>query len=248
MTTIESDQVSAAGTCSAPGHFRKVWDWPVRLFHWSLVAALIGAYVTNKLGATYFGLHLFFGYTTIALVVFRVVWGFIGTRHARFEHFVERPLGVLRYVSALGRGRRTHYVGHNPLGALMVLALLSLFGAQAVFGLFGDDEILNAGPLAALVSKDVSLLFTSLHRRLFYVILGAVALHIGAVLVHVVFRREPLIQAMIHGGKPGDLVAPEEAIKSSNGLRALLLITSIGVLLAIAHRLAPSAANDFTGF
>lgn len=244
MTTIENGGLSAVTPSSTRKSLRKVWDLPVRLFHWSLVAALAGAYVTNKLGASYFWLHLFFGYVTIVLVVFRIIWGFVGTRHARFVHFVEGPRGVLRYMSALGRGRQTRYVGHNPLGALMVLTLLTLLGAQAALGLFGDDEIYNAGPLAALVSKEQSLFLTSLHRKLFYVILAALALHVGAVMSHVAFKKEPLLGAMIHGAKPGKLVSPDEAIESSKVLRALFLLTSIVILLAFALQFVGAPTND----
>ncbi len=248
MTTIENDRLAAAAPYSAPRTFRKVWDWPVRLFHWSLVASLAGAYGANKLGASYFALHLFFGYATIALVVFRIVWGFVGTRHARFANFVEGPRGVLRYMSALGRGRETRYPGHNPLGALMVLALLSLLGAQAALGLFGDDEIFNAGPLAALVSKEQSLFFTSLHRKLFYVILAAAALHVGAVVAHVAFKKEPLVHAMVHGAKPGKLVSPDEAIISSKGALAFVIAASIVIALAAALQFAPAPPIDLAAF
>lgn len=247
MTTIEN-RLAAAESRNARKARRKVWDLPVRLFHWSLVVALAGAYVTNKLGASYFSLHLFFGYATITLVVFRVLWGFVGTRHARFVNFIEGPRGVLRYISAVGRGRHTRYAGHNPLGALMVLALLALLGAQAIFGLFGDDEIFNAGPLAALVTKEQSLFLTSLHRRLFYVILAAAALHVGAVLAHVAIKKEPLISAMIHGAKPADLVHPDEAIGSSRGAYALILVLALAALIAVGLQFAPTASSDIASF
>ncbi|WP_442755744.1 cytochrome b/b6 domain-containing protein [Methylocystis sp. JAN1] len=248
MTTLENDRLSTAAAYSERGDYRKVWDWPTRFFHWSLVAALAGAYGSNKLGANYFALHLFFGYATIVLVAFRVVWGFVGTRHARFFNFVEGPMGVLRYVSAVGRGRRTRYAGHNPLGALMVLALLLLMGAQAAFGLFGDDEIFNSGPLAALVSKEHSLLLTSFHRKLFYVILAAVGLHVAAIAAHVAVKREPLVQAMIHGSKPSHLVSSEEAISSSRGGLALFLIVAIAAALLVGLQLAPAPSLELAGF
>jgi cytochrome b len=248
MTTIENERLSAVATYSARKAHRKVWDWPTRLVHWGLVAALAGAYVTNKLGASYFSLHLFFGYATIVLVVFRIVWGFVGTRHARFVNFVEGPRGVLRYVSAVGRGRLTRYAGHNPLGALMVLTLLCLLGAQAAFGLFGDDEIFNTGPLAGLVSKEQSLFLTSLHRKLFYVILAAVGLHVGAVIAHVAVKKEPLIRAMISGSKPSEHVAPDEAIQTSRSALAFLLLAAITALLAVGLHFAPTPATDLASF
>ncbi|KAF2989130.1 cytochrome b/b6 domain-containing protein [Methylocystis sp. MJC1] len=248
MTTIENDRLSSVESYSETRTYRKVWDWPTRFFHWSLVAAFIGAYVSNKLGADYFSLHLFFGYAVIVLVTFRIVWGFIGPRHARFANFLKGPRAVLHYVSAVGSGRHTRYVGHNPLGALMVLALLASLGAQAAFGLFGDDEIYNAGPLAPFVSKEASLLLTSLHRKLFYVLVAAVIVHVTAVLAHVVVMREPIIRAMVTGHKPSHLVPAEETLRSSRGAVAFLLFIAIVATLAIGLHFAPSAQLDVAAF
>jgi cytochrome b len=248
MTTLENDGISSPATCREAATHRRVWDWPTRLFHWGLAASILGAYLSNRLGASYFSLHLFFGYATIVLVVFRLIWGFVGTRHARFANFLEGPRGVLRYVSAVGRKRHTRYAGHNPLGALMVVTLLSVTGAQALLGLFANDEIFNLGPLAGLVSKEASLLLTSLHRRLFYVILFAVAFHVGAVLLHVFVKREPLILAMITGRKPAHVVAPDEAIGSSRGLLAILLFATLTAALLIGLDIAPPPETDIAGF
>jgi cytochrome b len=248
MTTLETDRRSSAVEYREAKTHRKVWDWPTRAFHWSLVASFAGAYATNKLGASYFSYHLFFGYAVIVLVAFRLIWGFVGTRHARFANFVERPRGVLRYVSALGRGRHTRYAGHNPVGALMIVALLALLGAQAVFGLFGNDEIFNVGPLASLVAKPTSLALTSLHRKLFNAILAAVGLHIGGVLAHVVWKREPLLRAMITGSKPSEWVDPEDSIASSRGALAVFLLLLLVGALAAGLQFVPSNDADLAGF
>jgi cytochrome b len=248
MTTIENARLSPAKPHSETKTYRRVWDWPTRLFHWSLVAALLGAYVSNKLGAGYFSLHLFFGYMVIVLVAFRIIWGFVGSHHARFANFVKGPQGVLHYLSAVGSGRHARYVGHNPLGALMVLALLALLGAQAAFGLFGDDEIFNVGPLAASVSKETSLLFTSFHRKLFYIILAAVCVHVAAVFAHGVVRREPIIRAMVTGKKPSEFVPHEESLKSSRGAIAFLLFVVIVAALALGLHFAPSPHADLAAF
>ncbi|PPD10060.1 MAG: cytochrome B [Methylocystis sp.] len=247
MTTLEHDHLASAARYSKPAR-RKVWDWPTRFFHWSLVIAFVGAFVTNKLGASYFTYHLWCGYAVIILVVFRIVWGFAGTRHARFASFVQGPLGVLHYVSAAGRGLRTRYAGHNPLGGLMVLTLLFALGTQATLGLFGNDEIFNAGPLASLVSKQASLALTSLHRKMFYLIAAAVGLHIVAVIAHVVLKREPLIRAMFTGAKPIDLVGPEEAIPSSKGPLAAFLLIIIAATLAAALHFIPPVDIDLAGY
>lgn len=248
MTTLENDHITAPATRQETTSHHQVWDWPTRLFHWGLAASILGAYVSNRLGASYFSLHLFFGYATIVLVVFRLVWGFIGTRHARFVNFLEGPRGVLRYLSAVGRRRHTRYAGHNPLGALMVVTLLLVTGAQAALGLFGNDEIFNLGPLAGLVSKEASLLLTSLHRKLFYAILFAVVFHVGAVLIHVFVKREPLILAMITGRKPAHIVQAEEAITSSRSLLAIVLFASLTAALIFGLDFAPSPETDIASF
>ncbi len=139
-----------------------VWDLPIRIFHWTLLLAIIGAFVTNKLGVTYFRYHLWCGYTVLVLVAFRLVWGLIGTRHARFWNFVRGPIATARYTRDLLGGRELRYAGHNPLGALMVIALLGAIFVQAATGLFGNDEIFNVGPLYGYVTNELSLQLTSI--------------------------------------------------------------------------------------
>src|SRR5690242_8726335 len=119
---------------------RRVWDLPVRIFHWLLVFAVLGAYATHRLGIEYFKYHLWFGYSVMVLVVFRIVWGLVGTRHARFRNFVRGPAVTVRYGWAVLRGKDARHVGHNPLGALMVVALLLSLLVQALTGLVANDE------------------------------------------------------------------------------------------------------------
>lgn len=248
MTTIETDRPTRTTSVAEQVEHRQVWDWPVRFFHWALVASFVGAFVTNKLGVSYFAYHVWCGYAVIVLVVFRILWGVVGARHARFVNFVRGPVGVLRYLSALGRGRRTRHPGHNPLGALMVLTLLGALGVQAGLGLFANDEIFNFGPLYGLVSKPFSLQLTSLHQKLFYWIAAAVAVHVAAVLVHVVVKREPLIRAMITGRKAASIVAPEEAIESSRGWLAAALLVAVSAALAALIAIAPLSDLDVAGY
>jgi cytochrome b len=118
MTTLENDGISSPATCSEAATHRRVWDWPTRLFHWGLAASILGAYVSNRLGASYFSLHLFFGYATIVLVVFRLIWGFVGTRHALCQRCREKATHALRGTQPAGRahGRDAPY-GHWRSGA-----------------------------------------------------------------------------------------------------------------------------------
>ena len=209
----------------------KVWDLPVRIFHWALVLAVSGAYLTHEAGIEYFKYHLWCGYAVVILVSFRVLWGVVGTYHARFWNFVRNPIHTLRYGVALLRNKETHYSGHNPLGAWMVIILLIALLAQGVTGLFGNDEILNFGPLYGYVSNDLSLKLTSIHRQLFDLLAAATAVHVLAVLFHLVIKKENLIRAMFTGRKPHSQVNSSLEIQSSRlWLAALLLLALCAAL------------------
>jgi cytochrome b len=221
-----------------------VWDLPVRIFHWTLVAAIAAAYVTNRLGVSYFKYHVWCGYLVIVLVSFRLIWGLIGTRHALFRNFVRGPGETLSYGWRLLLGKPRRFAGHNPLGAWMVVVFLAALGAQSVTGLFGNDEIFNFGPLYGYVSKSVSLALTSLHKKLFYWILAAIAAHVVAVVAHNVLWREKLIHAMITGRKAGTELSSAEAIKSSRTWLALIVVAALGGGLAYIVTHAPPAEDD----
>lgn len=223
-------------------HSRRVWDLPVRIFHWLLVLAIIGSYVSYKAGIAYFNYHLWCGYAVVVLVSFRILWGIVGTRHARFWNFVRNPIHTLRYGVDLLRGKAPHYAGHNPLGAAMVIVLLAALLTQSVTGLFGNDEILNFGPLYGYVSHELSLTLTSLHRNLFYWIMGAVALHILAVIAHRLFKGENLVRAMFTGYKPAATVAPHEEIRSSRLWLAGCILALVVAVLAWYVKQAPEPA------
>ncbi len=242
MTALEqtSETVVAAPEAIAPG--RLVWDLPVRIFHWGLVAAFISAFVTNKLGVRYFKYHIWSGYAVLILASFRVVWGFVGTRHALFLNFLRGPREILAYARNLFAANGSHYAGHNPAGALMVLALLAGAATQAALGLFANDEIFNVGPLYGLVTKEFSLVLTSLHRRLFYVLLGAIALHVLAVIAHRIFKGEDLVAAMVTGRKAD--AASDEAIASSRLWLAAPIAGGVIALLYWIIATAPPAALD----
>jgi cytochrome b len=226
---------------------RRVWDLPVRIFHWTLVLAVAGAWLTHQLGISYFVYHLWCGYAVLTLVSFRILWGLVGTRHACFWNFVHNPLATARYGLDLLRGRDAHYAGHNPLGAWMVVLLLLALLAQAVLGLFGNDEISNLGPLNGYVSEDRGIELTSLHRKLFWWIVGAIGLHIAAVVYHRVAKGENLVRAMFTGRKPAAVVTEAEAIESSRlVLAALLLALLVGILAwVVQHAPAPQDFNVF---
>lgn len=245
MSSIRPAVDTAAPAEAAPEqtrHERQVWDLPVRLFHWTLVAGVLASYVTSRLGPEYFRLHLAAGYLVTVLVAFRLLWGLFGTRHARFTSFVRGPRAVWQYSASLLRGRPARHAGHNPLGALMVLALLAALFVQAASGLFSNDEIFNTGPLYAWVSEAFSLQLTAVHKLLFNWIAAAILIHVLAILVHRLLTKENLARAMWSGRKPAHAVSRDEVIGSSRLVLALLLLLIVIATLAwlVAH--APAAA------
>ena len=207
-----------------------VWDLPVRIFHWALAASVVTAFVTHQLGVDYFEYHRWSGYTVIVLLVFRLIWGFVGPKHARFLQFVRGPKATWQYARKLRNRQAPHSAGHNPLGALMVLVLLGGFLVQAVAGLFADDQIFNTGPLQPLVSGDVSLGLTTLHRTLFYWLAGAIALHVAAVLAHWLLWKDNLVTAMFSGRKRH--LSPADGIPSSRLGLALAVVVLVGASFA----------------
>ena len=178
----------------------RVWDLPTRLFHWALVACVIGLAVTAY-SETGLDWHARLGYTVLALLLFRVVWGFIGGRWSRFASFLYSPSSVVAYLR--GRSHPDHLVGHNPLGAGSVLAMLAFLIAQVATGLVSDDESSFQGPLNRFVSSSKALAATWYHKQVGqWVLLGLVLLHVAAVLFYVFKKRQNLVRAMIAGDKP----------------------------------------------
>lgn len=181
-------------------HQVRVWDLPTRLFHWALVGCVVGLVVTGEVGGNAMVWHFRLGHAVLALLVFRLVWGFVGGHWSRFSTFVHAPTTVLAYLQ--GRGKPEHSVGHNPLGAGSVLALLTLLLLQVASGSFSDDEIAAVGPMARFVSNDTVSLLTQYHSKVGKAILIVlVLLHIGAIVFYKLKKRENLVPPMLHGDK-----------------------------------------------
>ena len=186
------------GATGEPPHMR-VWDLPTRLFHWALVALIAAQYATGEFGWLSMQWHYWFGYATLALIVFRMLWGFSGSQTSRFTQFVRSPRATLRYAVSVLRGRETRVPGHNPLGGWSVLLLLACVALQAVSGLFSSDDISEEGPLVARVADATVHLMTRIHHLNRYVLLLLIALHVLAVLLHWVIRNDNLVAPMLHG-------------------------------------------------
>lgn len=202
-----------------------VWDLPTRLFHWALVLLFAALVYTGKMGKL--DLHMKLGQVALALVLFRVIWGFVGNGYARFSSFLASPLAALRYgLTLIGRGS-AHYVGHNPLGGHAVIAMLGLILVQGVSGLFTTDDIATDGPLYAKVASRTAGLMTSAHHFVINVLFAVIAVHILASLFYLLVKKENLIDPMINGTKLGQ---PADAAKPGAG--PLVALALFGLCLA----------------
>lgn len=208
----------------------RVWDLPTRVFHWALAFSVFGAFISVKIGGNAMIWHGRFGLAVLALLLFRLVWGFVGPEHARFRSFVRGPAAVLAQI----RGKLPHVVGHAPLGALSVLALIGLFGIQSALGLFTTDEIAFDGPLVKHVSSEIVSFATEWHQLTEWVLIGLVVLHIGAVIVHRVMHRHDLVTPMLTGDQlvPDDASVAESRDDWGMRARAIVVITLAGALMA----------------
>jgi cytochrome b len=204
----------------------RIWDLPLRLFHWLLVMAVIGSFVSVKLGGNAMIWHGRFGYFVLTLIVFRLIWGFVGTYHARFVNFIRFPKAVLAYLK-----NPAETLGHSPLGAISVVVLLGLFLAQALAGLFASDDIAFDGPLAKYVSSSWVELLTSFHRLNEWVLLALVGVHIAAILYYKYTKRINLISAMITGDKEWADAAPLVQDDSKIRLKAMAILIAIALIV-----------------
>lgn len=230
---MPSEPVTAPSTLKhAP-----VWDGFVRAFHWSLVLLFGGAVVTGKVGGEWIVWHMRFGYAILALVLFRVLWGFAGGAYARWGSFLAGPSAAITFIKRLLARGPAHVIGHNPIGGWMVLVLLLLLAAQGVMGLFSNDEIATTGPLYRYVSEETSVRLMSWHRQLGNVLLVLTGIHIAAVIFHVVVKKEGIVSAMFSGRKalPPDLARDAEIATQARPGRAavgfLLLSLAIAVVV-----------------
>lgn len=216
----------------------RLWDLPTRVFHWSLLACVAAAFATGWSGGNAMVWHGRCGIVIIGLLSFRVVWGFVGSTHARFGSFVRGPAAILAYLRGRWQG-----VGHNPLGALSVLAMLALLACQAIGGLFANDDIAFNGPYYSSISKDLSDWISGWHKRGAVLNLALVAMHVAAIVYYLGVRKENLVLPMLHGEKD---VAPVQAGESARGggLPAFLMAAMLAALVAwlASGRLLPGPA------
>lgn len=244
----ENDMADEAKFQDGAGSKRLVWDWPLRLFHWLLAVTIGLLWLTQWLGYEHLTeipavldldwmiIHMWLGYWMLGLIIFRILWGLVGPRHARFSRFFPSPGRIAAYLRGQSKAP-----GHNPLGALMVFLMLGLVALQTVSGLFASDSIFTYGPFADVewVSPEVASLLNSIHHALFDYILIAIVIHIVAIVIYALFLKQHLLGPMIHGRKSAAIVPEAEAIASSEPLKAVIIIALSAAITYGLLSLAP---------
>lgn len=215
---------------------RLVWDLPVRLFHWLLVISLVAQWITAELGDTYLNWHFYIGYFIIGLIIFRVIWGVLGTKHALFKNFFPTPNKLKQYLS-----QNKAAAGHNPMGALMVFFLLFVVLLQGVSGLFTTDDIFSSGPYREMLTKEWQDTADWLHGNVFEVIKIAAALHIVAVFYYLFKKKQNLIESMFTGKKT---VEQAESINTSKIITAAIICIAVGIFVYWLVVIAPPVSED----
>lgn len=219
----------------------RVWDLPTRIFHWALAAVVIGLAISGTLGGNAMVWHFRLGYSVLVLLLFRIVWGLVGGRWSRFGAFIYSPRSVLNYLR--GWGKPEHSVGHSPIGAGSVFAMLGFLLAQAGSGLLSDDEIAFAGPLTRFVSNATVRLATNYHSNIGkWVLLALVGLHLAAIIFYLRRRKHKLLHAMLHGDKELAMTAPASRDDTTSRLTALAVL---GLCAAAVYWLSSLQAPAF---
>jgi cytochrome b len=200
----------------------QVWDAPTRLFHWAIVILVFVSWLSADRGLM--TVHLCSGLALLALLLFRIGWGIVGSTTARFSDFLRPPRAVIGYLKGLARGEKHLYAGHNPAGGLMVIGIIAILLVQAATGLFANDGLHFSGPLALLISDDASTWITQLHGVIFNLILLLVWCHVVAVGFYLFVKGDNLVKAMVTGKKPHTHVPAELRVAFTRSYIALLLL------------------------
>ena len=219
-----------------------VWDLPSRLFHWALALCLVGSWITAEAGFEWTEWHFRFGYAAIALVTFRVLWGFLGTRHALFKSFLRGPGASLENLRSLFARTPSPYAGHTPIGGWSVLLMLALVAIQAGTGLFISDDIFWSGPYNGVVSNATAGTLAQIHHLNFTALQIVVAMHLAAIAWYRFGKNTRLVGPMVHGHKT--LEDESQAITSSRWPLALVVFAAVAAAVTALVLFAPPPPVD----
>ena len=219
-----------------------VWDWPTRAFHWSLALTFLGSWITAEAGLEWASTHMFLGYMMLSLLLFRILWGFVGTRHAKFSSFLVSPRVFFSSLQNLFSRRSEDHIGHGPSGGWATVLIISVLLVQAISGLFISDDIFNDGPYHGSVSEGVASFMANMHHLNFNLILCLVALHLSAIGWFQFGKNQALTKAMLLGKTKGPAVL---GIKSSQTLKALSIFSVCASIIWLIVWLAPEPVYLF---
>ncbi|MFT6992370.1 MAG: cytochrome b [Paraglaciecola sp.] len=219
-----------------------VWDIPVRLFHWLLVLCLFGQWLTAEVLEDAMHIHFYIGYFAIGLIIFRLIWGFVGTKYARFSSFIAGPKAILSYVQSLTSKQKVFTTGHNALGGLLLPAVLVLVGLQAISGLFTSDDIVSVGPYYDSANSTVQKCMQWLHHNIFDVLIALAVIHLFAIAWYRWALKHDLITPMITGQK---VVDASKAITHSKLVNAFVLAIAVGIFVYWLVEVNPPPVEEY---
>ncbi len=214
-----------------PSARTRIWDLPTRLFHWLLAALVVFSFTTGKLGGDWLTWHFRSGYAIASLLLFRLLWGFAGSRYARFASFLPSPSRVWRTLRSPGPDALPASAGHSAVGTLSVYALLIVLAVQISTGVFTNDGTFTEGPWVKFVSSALSDRLSTVHYYNHWLVVGLTVLHVAAIGFYLLVRRDDLITPMLTGDKLG-LAAPAAEDGAAIRLRAAVLAIAAAGLVA----------------
>lgn len=221
----------------------RVWDIPTRLFHWGIVILLAFQWFSIEIMDDWMDYHELGGYALLTLILFRILWGFWGTLYARFSDFLHAPKHILTYIKTIHLADSRPYAGHNPMGGIAVVVLLTLLLLQAVSGLFMTDDIFFYGPYYSAVNDEIQKLMSRLHNLTFDVLLWFIGIHIATIAYYELFKKQRLIKAMFTGEKHG--VTGDSINKQKVMLAVIVLALCVAGVYGLVVLWAPETIDYF---
>ena len=212
----------------------RVWDLPTRIFHWVLSALVVFSFTTGKIGGDWLQWHMLSGYSILALLAFRIAWGIFGSETARFASFLRGPGAFFAYAREVAGRTPRRVVGHNPMGGWMVLFMIAVLLAQAVSGLFADDEIAHTGPLVEKVSNATVATMSSFHDVNGWIVAAAVALHVMAIAFYWLRFKDNLVRPMWDGWREADGGVAQPGMRAAWLAAVVLAVAACAVYWLVA--------------
>jgi cytochrome b len=218
-----------------------VWDIPVRVFHWLLVLCLLGQWLTAEVLEDAMDIHFYIGYFTLGLIIFRLVWGFVGTKYAKFSSFISGPKAMREYFHSIRTKQHTLSTGHNSVGGLILPAIIIVVGLQAISGLFTTDDIVYSGPYYDSSNTELQECMQWLHHNVFDILVAIIGLHLVAITWYLVFLKHNLIGPMLDGKKA---IAQKDSIEHSQLIKAILIMCLVAIFVYWLVEVNPPPLED----